>query len=239
MLIQIPRGCFAPDAGGEGGGDNPDKPTASSLLERYGSDALKMAERLAAAQDDAYKLREKQRELKAELEGLRGKVAPEGSAILTADDAKRWEAYTALGKPEDLTKAVSERDAAQAELSKVTRGLALHAAADAHGYKVAVLGKLPSLTDKPIEVREIEVEGQKVKRAFVKDGTQETGLAEYITAHDPELLPALTADAADTRKTGGTPYPAQPGNGGKPAVTNAAQTHIQKTKYAIPGRKEA
>jgi hypothetical protein len=245
MRIQILRGCFAPDAGGGDGGDGGDGETGkvkpSEVLTQYGGQtaeaALRMAERVATLMNDNYTLRRKNGEYKTEVETLRGKAAPEGAIVLSADDAKAWEAYKAIGKPDDLTKAVTDRDAAQAELQKLRHEKTLTAAAEAHGYRAAALGKLPSLAGKAIEMREVEIEGAKVPRAFVKDGDKETGLTEYITAHDPELLPALSADAVETRKGGGISYPAQPGNGGKPAAVNAAKSYIKKTNYAIPGKK--
>jgi hypothetical protein len=246
MLIKILRGCAAPDAGGGDGGDGSTdakvKPT--DLLAQYGGQtseaALRMAEKLADFTNDNHALRRKNADYKIEVEQLRGKVAPEGAVILSADDAKAWEAYKTIGKPEDLTKAVTERDAAQAELTTLRRQANLTAAAEAHGYKAAALGKLPSLAGKEVELKEVEVEGVKVKRAFVKDGTTETGLAEYITAHDPELLPALAADATDTRAkpAGGITYPAQQGNGGKPAATSPAKDYIKSTNYAVPKQRE-
>lgn len=245
MRTQILRGWFAPDAGGGDSGDGDGetgKVKPSDVLTQHGGQtaeaALRMAERVATFQNDNYTLRRKNAEQKAELETLRGKAPPTGALVLSADDAKAWEAYTAIGKPDDLTKAVTDRDAAQTELATLRRNAQLAAAAEAHGYKAAALSKLPSLAGKEVIIKDVTEGEATAKRAFVKDGTTETGLAEYITAHDPELLPALSADATERNKAGGTPYPAQQGNGGRPAANNPAQTYIKKTNYAIPGKKE-
>lgn len=243
MRIQFLRPLYAPDAGGDPGGDvHPEKTKPSDVLAQYGQDAqaaLRMAERVATLMNDNYDLRRKNGDYKTEIDGLNKRVAPEGAVVLSGDDAKRWEAYQTIGKPEDLTKALGDRDAAQQELATLRRDKNLSAAAEAHGYKAAALGKLPSLAGKEVETREIEVEGVKVKRAFVKDEGKETALPDYITAHDPEFMPALAADATSQQQATGTGmrYPAQQGNGGKPAATNQAKTYIKNTNYAVPKRE--
>lgn len=249
---------FAADGGGSGsgdgsggagdaGGDKQDKIKPSDVLERYGrtsESALRMAERVAELENRNYQLRESNRTIGLERDALKGKAAPDGAVVLTADQAKLWEAYQGLGKPEDVTKALKDRDDAQTELGTFRRNAQIQQAAEAHGYKATALGKIPSLAGKAIETREIEADGQKVKRSFVKDGDKETALDAYIQEHDAELLPALTADGGGTNTQrqngqGGSRYPTQQSNSSqRQEPTNAGAAHVAKTRYAIPGKEK-
>lgn len=246
MLIKDMRPHYAAgEAGGTGTEENDDETTSgkvksSDVLSRYGGQtseaALRMAERLADAENANYKLREQKRQLTAERDALKKTAAPEGSAVLTKDDAAAWAAYQALGKVDDLTKAVADRDAAQAELTTLRRDAQLRAAAEAHGYKATVLGKLPSLVGKDLIVKDVTEGDATVRRAFVKDGTTETALPEYIAAHDPELAPALAIEGNVQQRSAGATYPAQQGNASQRTPQNAAKAHMTATKYAVPGR---
>lgn len=240
---------FAADGGGSGGAgedDDPDERVRSEdIIARSRNDAetiARLGRELDRNEDRRFKLRESRRTLTQELVDLRGKQPGEGATVLTSDQAKVWEAYQGLGKVEDLTKAVKERDDLAGELGTFRRNAALQAAAEAHDYRPTALAKLPSLAGKGIETREIEVDGQKVKRAFVKDGDKEFGLAEYIQQHDAEFLPALTAEsggAGGTQQRNGKPYPAQQSNTtGQRRPETAGAAHVQKTRYALPGKEK-
>jgi hypothetical protein len=254
FFSRFPARLFAADGGGSGAGDGgagdagdgQGKIKPSDVIERYGRTAeaaLRMAERVADLENRNYQLRESNRTIGLERDALKGKAAPDGAVVLTTDQAKLWESYQGLGKIEDLSKAIADRDAAQRELTTFRRGAAFQQAAEAHGYKPTTLAKLPSLTGKDIETREIEVDGQKVKRAFVKDGDKELVLSEYIQQHDAEFLPALTADGGGAgggqQRGGGTPYPQQQGNSSqRREAPNAGAAHVQKTRYALPGKEK-
>lgn len=238
---------YAADGGaGDTSGDEPEpgevgrKVKSSDVLERYGGQtaqaALRMAEKLADAENANYKLRRVRDDLAAERDALRKTAAPEGAIVLTPDQARLWESYQGLGKPEELTAALKDRDAAQGELTTLRRGASLTAAADAHGYKAAALGKLPSLAGKEVVVKDVTEGEATVKRAFVKDGDKETSLPDYIALHDPELLPALSADQQNGQQTGsGTRYPAQSSSTQQRAQgANAAKSYIKATPYALP-----
>lgn len=243
MLIDFLTNLHADDDGGGGGSGDEDgqgKIKPSDVLQRYGQtaeSALRMAEKLAESENANFVLREKNRTLRAERDGYKGKVAPEGAIVLSADEAKRWEAYQAAGTPEALTAAISERDTVQRELSDLRHQQTVRAAAEAHAYRAATLAKLPSLAGKELLMRDVTEGDATVTRAFVKDGDKETALPEYIQQHDAEFLPALTADAQQQQQNGGTPYPIQQNNSNqRQQQPNAAKAYIGRTKYAVPGK---
>lgn len=239
MLVQWLRPFYAEDDGG-GGGEDPStgKLRASDVLQRHGNtaeSATRIAELYAEAENKLYSLRDKNRTLREERDGLKAKLPAEGAVVLTKEDAAQLEAYRALGKPEELGKAVTDRDAAQQELGTLRRAETIRSAAEAHGYRAGPLGKLPSLAGKDLLVKEIQEGDAKVKRAFVKDGATETALPDYIAANDPEFLGALAAETQQHTQAG-TSYVQQSAGGGKPKPQNAGQAYVQNTKYAVPGK---
>ena len=175
------------DGAPQGGGADDGKNRPTDVLDRYGRDALKLAERLSDALNDNYSLREKNRALRADKSALEKTQAPEGSIVLTKEQAAQWEAYTALGEPQALKSTLEQATTATEEAARLRRTETIRAAAEAHGYKAAALGKLPSLHEKAIELRDVQEDGKTVKRAFV-DGTP---IQDYIQANDPELMGAL------------------------------------------------
>ena len=202
-----------PDGGepaSEGG-----KVKASDVLNRYGQtpeSVFKMAELLADAENKLYRLRETNRELRA-------KVPADGAVLMTPEDAAALEAYRTLGTPDALKGAQDAAQQASTKLATYERERTAHAAAAAHEWKSAVLAKLPSLQGKAIEARDADG----TPAYFVEN----TPLVDYVTAHDPEFLPALQATPAPAA-TPAQPFPRQAA-GGKPAPVNVAQQHIQRT----------
>lgn len=218
MLLKWIRPLYAADDGGSGGDDPPSGDVRpSDVLQRYGNtaeSALRLAEKLAEAENSNYKLREKNRTLRQERDALQAKVPGEGSAVLTTADVQELEAYRALGKPADLKTTLDKGQATQEELAGLRRTETIRTAAEATGYKAAVLGKLPSLQGKELTLRDVQEDGKTVKRAFVGDEP----LTTYIEANDAEFLPALTVE----QPQGGTAFIPQ-GTTGKPAGDLAAR----------------
>lgn len=213
----------------------PEQPSArrraSDVLEQYGGDAIRMSEKLADVLNDNHKLRETKRDLTAQLETLKAQTPTEGALVLSKDDAARWQAYQALGTPDDLGKVKTEAQTATERLAALEREATLRQAAEAHGYKAGALAKLPSLAGQAITIKDVPGDdGTAAPRAFVG----ETPLPDYITQHDADLLPALMVSAP---QPGGTHYPRQ-ATGDAPKPVNAAQAHIQRTKYAVPGKTD-
>ena len=214
MLIQfLPYrdGDTEADPQGGSGGDGKQRPT--DVLDRFGRDALKLAEKLAEALSDNYTLREQRRVLRQEVTELKAKAAPEGARLLTTDEAPLWDAYKALGAPDAIKKSIENASGATAELTTLKREKQIRAAAEAAGYKAAVLERLAA--DLTIEVRPVKDAAPVV--VVVKDG-QETALADYAKDNWGDFLPALEA------KQGSAQAPdinaGARGNGNAPLITD-------------------
>ena len=216
---------YAEDDGQPQGGEGQQP---SDLLDRYGKDALKLAEKLADAQRDNYRLREKNRTLTAELTDAKGKAPADGARVLSKDEAAAYDAYTALGAPAALKTQLDTAQGAQGELTTLKREKTIADAAAVQKWPAATLAKLPSLRDKDLIVKDVEIDGTKVKQAFVSHDGKEHPLTEYVTQHDPEFLPALAADATPAPNSGGTSFVRQ-GAGAPPAKQSPITAHINRT----------
>jgi hypothetical protein len=194
------------------------KVRASELRSQLGTNVDETAlMRLLEKQADNSQLREQRRTLRQEVTDLKSKAAPEGTRVLSTDEAKAYDAYAALGKPDDLRKAIDLNGEATAKLARLEREQLLGKAASAAGFKSAVLQRLAG--DLPIEIR--DVDGKPA--AFVKDATGETPLTEYATTAWADFLPALQVEA----QQGGTSYVNQSA-GDKLPPQNPAQAYINR-----------
>lgn len=190
MLIDfLPRHEADTDADPQGGSST--KVRASDVLEQFGRDAIRLAEKLADVQGDNYRLRDERRELKRQLAEAAGKAPAEGSRVLSAADAALYDAYAALGAPEALKTALEGAQSATAELTGLKREKAIRAAAEAVGFKASVLTTLAGDLD-------IQTKAGKDGTPLVyvvKDGV-ETALTDYAAKEWADFLPALTPKAS-------------------------------------------
>lgn len=191
------RGFFAEDDGQPQGGDT-GKTRASDLRSQLGAQVdeqalTRLLEKHADLLNDNSQLREQRRNLKQQLADAASKLPGEGARVLTKEEGEAYDAYAALNlKPADVQAALAERDEVKASLATIARADTIRTAAEAHGYKVATLSKLPSLANQAITVEDVTVDGKPVKRAYVTVEGKKTALPDYIQAHDAEFLPALT-----------------------------------------------
>ncbi|WP_415813843.1 hypothetical protein, partial [Deinococcus marmoris] len=147
---------------------------------------------------------------------------PRGGRALTTEEAAAYDAYVALGKPDELKTKVEQGEKDGAELVGVRTQKSLDDAARDAGYKPSVLAdrvKAAGLTVLPS--REVERDGKKVMVPFVKDASgAEHELPAYATQHWGDYLPALTSAASSTTTTttgaevGGKQDSAASGSGG-------------------------
>jgi hypothetical protein len=157
-----------------------------ALLAKKEGDATSIARQLF---EENYKLRQKNAALK---QGS----APKDGLALNAEQAKAWQAYQGLGKPEELASTLTEHKSLREEVEKGRKTTLYTAAATAHGYKASVLADLAAAKGLDIEVSESVVAGKKVPVAHVKhkgaDGKDAiTALPEYVTKHLGDYLPSL------------------------------------------------
>jgi hypothetical protein len=221
---------------GEGGRDDDTARTVGfqKLLDRYGQDAMRLAESL---HHENFQARQRARELEARVQDLQGQVPGEGAVVLTGDDAAAWAAYRELGAPDTLQTAVTERDELQGRLQGLEREAQIRAVAEAAGFKPSVLAKLEATAraegrELAFEVRDVEQDGAIVKTPYVTDGETQTSLTEYAAQEWADFLPALAATPQGGEPVPGTPYPSQQptGGGGRPETTKAvAERYISKT----------
>ncbi len=184
---------------------------ARRLLERSGEDSLAVITQLMG---ENYDLRVKRRELE-------GKLPKEGSVVLSAEDAAKWEALKGYD-PADVTKKLSERDTMEKELQSTRRKSVIAQAATLAKFNPTVLEQLAG------ETLTIEVVGEGDKaQAVVKDGQgASTPLADYAKANWSAFAPALATDP----KAQGVNWVDQGGGGNnnnRPAQANAVDKRLQ------------
>ncbi len=217
-------------AGGEGGGgggnEGRQKERASDLVDRYNGDAVKMAEKLADALNDNYTLRRKRDDLQGEVTTLTGNQKPEGATILTGDEAKAYDAYKALGKPDELTQRLTAGDEASGKVKTLERDSVLRSAAEVSRFNFDVLKDRAG--DLPVAIEDVTEDGKTAKRAFVTpEGGAKTPLTEYAEAQWPVYLPALrVAESGEGQRQSGVSFPKQGAGGGAPAAQGAASSFI-------------
>lgn len=139
--------------------------------------------------------------LNIENQKLKDNQVPQGSRVLSAEEAKDYDAYVALGKPDEVKKGLEEGATAKTSVAERAKADAVDAAATAAGFKKTVLGdrlKADGLTDPT--VREVERGGKKVQVAYVKDAQgAEHELGEYAKKNWGDYLVALqVATKTDT-----------------------------------------
>ena len=205
MLKAWLKPLYSDDDGQPQGGDANDKPRTTDVLDRYGRDALKLAEKLSEALTDNYTLREKNRKLRVDNETLAAAKPPEGSVVLSGDDARLLDAYKALGEPGTLKQTLDAATQAHADLTTLRKSEVVRSAAEAHGFKPSVLSRLAD----GLELTMKEGKDKKLQ-AFVLKDDKELALDAYAEQEWADFLPSLTQQPAGD----GVGSPAQ---GRKPA----------------------
>lgn len=214
--------------------------------------------RLAARPSDdlaALLLRERDRkdgeirDLKRQLKAAKTAV-PEGGRVLTKDETAAFEGFTKLGTLADVTKRLTDGDAATQRAAALEAERTIERAASAGGYKSAVLADLAKAKGFTVELVEETVNGTKTPVPYaVPVGTDgkagaKVKLTEYVTANLADYVPALTADASSTSRgasaartgataggtsttqrtgTAGAAYPTQAGGSTAPKADNLFQ----------------
>jgi hypothetical protein len=135
-------------------------------------------------------------QLRDKVRSMEGRVSPEGATVLTGDDAKAWDIYKALGKPETVKQGLDERGQFQGELESLRREAILRRVAEVAGFKYNILAdreKAARADNKPLafEVREVEVDGVKKATAFIKEGSTEKTAEDYAREQWSDYLSVL------------------------------------------------
>lgn len=200
----------------------------ASLRARYGDP--EKALRILASEN--FKLRDKNRELK-------GKIPGADVKLLSADDAKLFDAFKALNlKPEEVTTKLTERDTLETQIQTLTARDVARDAAETLNYKANVL--LDLMTTKAFDIEfkdvEVEVEGKKeIKRmphakVRVKDAKPEL-LSTFAERELKDYLPSL----AKEQKNEGVTYPEQ--DGSRKAPTTDVAGKILASAGVLPSER--
>lgn len=226
---------------GEGGGEQPQRRSSADVLQQYGGDAIRMADRVAELERENYRYREQKRDLTTEMTTLKGKQVPEGAVVLTGADVTAYEAYAALGKPDEVKARLTERDTLAAEVAATKREKSLAEVAEAAGWNPAPLKRIGA--DREYELRDATADGKAVKVPYIKDGDTFKPLAEYAASEWSDVLPALQASGNGQSngngggQGGGVTYPAQRGGGGQQqSAAQVANNYVTSTYKGPPKR---
>lgn len=218
--------------------DSPDRPTrhkrdrkevsdvVDRLVGKYGNERAA----LAVLADESIDYRETLRELKAKAPG-------EGAVVLSADDAKQWEAFRALGKPaKDIATALTERDTLAAENVEHRATVTATKAAKAIGSdKPTVLAKILKAEGYRLEVKE-EKDGDEVKEVAYAvtgegDAAEHTELAALLTTTLADYRNVLLTEQPQKSATG-PQYPPQALRGTAPAPKDKTFEQLKQEKAA-------
>lgn len=155
----------------------------------------------------------------AKVAELTGKVAPEGALVLKGDQAKAWNQYTALGKPEDLKTAIAEGTEAKGQVTKFNREKLVGQVARLAGFDPEVLTTLAG--DLDFEIADETVKGKAVQVAKVKVGETSTVLGDYAAKNWAKFMPSLKPSSSTTPQKLGTPPGRITGQINQPVVTQS------------------
>jgi hypothetical protein len=196
MLINfLPRYSDDDGAGNGGGSDDGGKVRASDLRSQLGTQVdeqalMRILEKQSELLADNHRLRTQRTNLKQQLADATGKVPVEGSRVLTTDEAKIYDAYIALGKPDALKTAIDANGQATAELAALKREKTIAKAAEAAGFKASVLAQLAG----DLDIQTKAGKDNKPLAVVVKD-EKETPLSDYAAQEWADFLPALETKA--------------------------------------------
>jgi hypothetical protein len=189
------------------GDDDPNNPGGGGGADKT---LVTLQERISKAEGGAItvaaELHSENNRLRLELDGLKKKIPAEGSLVLSKDDAATWEAIKALNlTAQQIADKVKLADNAAGELAGLKRKDVIREIAELEGFNAAVLTDILP-TDAPLESREVEESGKKIKRSFIKvkegGADKEYSLTDWVNANKRDFLPALKKQTDDTTDDG-------------------------------------
>jgi hypothetical protein len=206
-----------PPAGGGGGpAAKPERSVSQvvgSLIQRHGSAETALG--VLAGENRDYRRRH-QADQQA-IAALQGKAPAAGSVVLSPEEAKKWEAYKALGEPDAVRATVEKVGTLETTLAEKARGELIAEAAGlvapGQQWKPSVLQDIVQVKGLHVEMRDTTEKDAKgvdttVKRPHVRLANDEKAplvpLAKWVADNAADYLPALTAAGAGAG-TSGTP----------------------------------
>jgi len=162
----------------------------SAEYQRIMDDLRTTKSKLEKLESDNYAYRSKIRELKAELATAKAAIPPEGSTVLTGDDAKAWEELKALGSAADVQAKLDKLAEAESQLKRLERTEKLRSVADVAGYDFDVLAALSG----DLEFEVTTKDGEQTVIVLTDAGS--TPIADYAEQNWSKFLPALAPDGS-------------------------------------------
>lgn len=210
------------DGANPGGGGGPSKETKlTALRAKYNGD-------LERAMGELYEVNERFTRQNAKLtatnEELKVKLPAGGTVVLDAEQAKQWEAYQKLGKPEGVV-AKTDLDTANAKLAELDVEKLHHAAAKELTWKPSITHDLAKDKALHVEIKDEVENGKPVKRVYARPKADEKAplilLSKLVETTYADYLPAL-------RTVAPVVIPGQTSaEDGNPASGGLAEKHIQ------------
>lgn len=162
--------------------------------------------------------------VKGENYKLRQRQAPDGGLILDAEQAKRWQAWETLGKPEDVTKSLEQGKKDRAAVEAAEKRQTLSTVAEAAGWDAEAFADLDALAG-GLEWTVSEVrgsDGNSVQSVTVKVDGKDLDAQEFAKQRWSKFLPVL--QVAEEKETDEQQQPEAPivriptggASGGKP-----------------------
>jgi hypothetical protein len=179
-------------------------PTGGAGAAENGKLVAHLEKKVRELETDNKKYRDKLREKAAEMEAAKPAA---GTVVLTADDAKRWDAMKKLeGEPKEIAAALERGKAAEAENAEFKQREHDRTTAEAMGWKASVWSDQRQLRNLSVELRDatVEEDGQKVTKKVPhvrKAGDEKaewTPLEKYAETELADYLPSLKSDGGTT-----------------------------------------
>lgn len=228
-LRRLPSPVFAADKGGGSGGESGGDPDPEAgpihnwtipeehragLLRRIESANGNIEEALQRLWTDNADARRQAREARTDANRLRQQIeeigAPVGGVTLTPEEAASWEAYQALGVPENIRTQIETGSTASAELVELRRIERIRRSAELAGYRPQILIDLDKATNGLAWEIATDNDGNQV--AMITAGDRDpVPLTDYAAAQWAAYMPVLQ----DGER--GTPYPVQPPTQSRPS----------------------
>lgn len=209
---------------------------AERLLKRFRGRAV---EAIGHMSDENRRMRDERRAADAKL----AEFTAAGVVVLKGDDAKAYEAYKALGKPDEIKIKLDELPALKTKVTESERRTASHDAAKHLGWNPEATAGM--IVDKQLEVTLVDgkdAAGKDIKIPHVRPTADPKAvpvpLAKWQTDNASYLTPALTTKAA-AQSSNGTNGAGPTAKGGTQFVeqsTGSSTAGDTKAKPAIPGR---
>lgn len=206
--------------GGQTGGD-----PAGELLQKLTANLESLTKRHGSSDAVAMQLLQEAHAYRETIRDLKGKVPADGSLVLAADDARLWQAYQTLGKPPEITAALSERGQFKAELDGLRKERLVNEAAAIAGFKPTVLATLVKADGIDLTVSTPDDKG--VRTVTVKDGDKDVPLAQFAEGRWKDHLPALKA---------ATQPPGTPGRESPTPIPGAPAAEADRARATVLNR---